>query len=69
MEHDDTPHCGCGTTRHDRNAVPYCDYSTLGVLYLLWGGTVVPKRVRFGCVLCGKEFDRVTDRAETRAFV
>ena len=70
MDHDEhSPRCKCGTTRHDRNAVPYCDYSVLGALYLLWGGTAVPKQVRFGCVLCGTEFDRVTDWAERRAFV
>src|SRR5690349_3169393 len=63
-EERDLPRCKCGTTRHDPHAAPQREYSMLGAIYLLWGGTCVPSRVNFCCVLCGETFDAVTGRSE-----
>ena len=63
------PHCACGTDRKSRNAVPHREYSTRGTLYALWGGTPVPIRVVFRCVLCDTAFDECKDRAGLRAFI
>lgn len=53
--------CPCGTTRHDRHAVPECDYSFLGNLYAAWGGTAIPTRVSFRCIKCDALFDSTKD--------
>lgn len=63
------PRCRCGTDRSSRAASPEREYSLAGAAYLLWGGTSVPKRVRFRCVFCGEVFDECTDRATVRAFI
>jgi hypothetical protein len=65
----DLPRCPCGTTRHDRHATPEREYSTMGAVYLLWGGTSVPSKVSFRCVRCGDVFDSLTTRAETLEYV
>jgi len=41
----------------------------MGTLYLLWGGTAVPTRVRFRCLQCGEIFDECRTRRELRAFI
>jgi hypothetical protein len=63
------PTCRCGTDRTRREATPERDYSILGVLYVLWGGTSIPSKVSFRCVLCGEVFDSRTDLATRRAFI
>ncbi len=70
--HDDDdalPTCKCGTDRTRREATPEREYSLLGTLYALWGGTAIPTIVRFRCVHCGVVFDHTTDRAEMRAYI
>jgi len=70
--HDDDdalPSCTCGTNRFSRAAIPERDYSLLGALYVFWGGTSIPTRVRFRCVHCGVFFDESRDRADMRAFI
>jgi hypothetical protein len=63
------PSCACGTTRESRAAIPDREYSTLGVVYLLWGGTARPTRVTFRCAHCGDRFDACTNRKELAAWV
>jgi hypothetical protein len=69
MPADAGPSCACGTTRSSRVAIPERDYSTLGAIYLLWGGTARPTRVTFRCALCGEVFDACTKREELAAYV
>jgi hypothetical protein len=61
--------CTCGTDRTQRAATPEREYSLLGTLYALWGGTPVPARVDFRCVHCGVVFDGGNDVATRRAFI
>ena len=63
------PKCACGTDRTSRLATPEREYSFAGTLYLLWGGTPVPTRVRFRCVRCGEVFDESTDLAERKRLI
>ncbi len=63
------PTCPCGTDRTAREATPEREYTFLGTLYALWGGTPVPSLVRFRCVHCGVLFDRRADQATRRAFI
>jgi hypothetical protein len=63
------PSCACGTTRSSRGAIPERDYSTLGTVYLLWGGTARPTKVTFRCVYCGEVFDECTNKKELDAYV
>jgi hypothetical protein len=63
------PTCKCGTDRTRREATPLREYTFLGTLYALWGGTPVPTRVGFRCVYCGVEFDACSDVATRRAFI
>jgi hypothetical protein len=60
------PRCACGTDRTHRFATPEREYSISGTLYLLWGGTAVPRKVRFRCVRCGQVFDETTDPSERK---
>jgi hypothetical protein len=62
------PSCPCGTRRIDRAATPEREYTTRGMLYLLWGGTSVPSRVRFRCVHCGEVFDECVGRKMCLAY-
>ena len=66
---DALPSCACGTTRSSRFASPERDYSTLGAIYLLWGGTAYPTRVTFRCLHCGEVFDACTRKEELAAYV
>jgi hypothetical protein len=63
------PTCKCGTDRSCRAATPEREYTFLGTLYALWGGTSVPSRVQFRCVHCREVFDGGSDRATRRAFI
>jgi hypothetical protein len=57
---DELPRCKCGTDRHSKFSVIDRDYTFLGMLYLLWGGTSVPSKVSFRCVKCGSMFESST---------
>jgi hypothetical protein len=59
-EEEDLPHCKCGTNRLSKFSVVNRDYTFLGQLYLIWGGTSVPAKVSFRCVKCGAMFDSST---------
>lgn len=63
------PMCKCGTDRTRREATPEREYTFLGTLYALWGGTPIPSRVSFRCVHCGVAFDACSDAATRRAFI
>jgi hypothetical protein len=63
------PTCPCGTNRTHRAATPERQYTFLGTLYALWGGTSVPSRVEFRCVHCGIVFDACSDAVTRRAFI
>jgi hypothetical protein len=63
------PTCKCGTDRTCRAATPEREYTFLGILYTLWGGSSVPSLVAFRCVHCHVVFDRRADRATRRAFI
>jgi hypothetical protein len=63
------PTCACGTDRTKREATPEREYTLLGTLYALWGGTSIPAVVRFRCVHCGEVFDESRDRALLRAHI
>jgi hypothetical protein len=63
------PTCKCGTDRTRREATPEREYTFLGTLYALWGGTSVPSRVNFRCVHCGVVFDGCSDTETRRAFI
>jgi hypothetical protein len=63
------PMCKCGTNRTHRAATPERQYTFMGTLYALWGGTSVPSRVEFRCVHCGVVFDACTDTPTRRAFI
>ena len=65
----DLPTCKCGTDRDSKYSVRDLDYGFLGVLYLLWGGTSVPRKVTFRCVKCGRVFDSTTREAECRQYI
>jgi hypothetical protein len=54
------PHCKCGTDQDSKFCVVDRDYTFLGTLYLLWGGTSVPSKVTFRCVKCDRAFDSST---------
>lgn len=66
---DALPTCRCGTDRTRREATPERDYSFLGAVYALWGGTSIPSKVSFRCVLCGEVFDSCSDAATRRAHI
>ena len=63
------PTCKCGTNRTHRAATPERQYTFMGTLYALWGGTSVPSRVNFRCVRCGVVFEVRSDLATRRAFI
>jgi hypothetical protein len=63
------PTCKCGTNRTQRAATPERQYTFMGTLYALWGGTSVPSRVDFRCVHCGVVFDGCSDTATRRAHI
>ena len=63
------PTCRCGTDRTRREATPERDYTMLGAMYALWGGTAIPSRVNFRCVHCGVIFDGASDVATRRAHI
>jgi hypothetical protein len=63
------PTCRCGTDRTRREATPEREYTTLGAIYALWGGTSIPSRVNFRCVHCGVVFDSRADAATRRAHI
>jgi hypothetical protein len=65
----DLPTCRCGTNRTQPEATPERDYSFLGTVYALWGGTSIPSKVRFRCVHCGEVFDSRSDLATRKAFI
>jgi hypothetical protein len=68
-ESTEWPTCACGTDRTMRAATPEREYSMLGTMYALWGGTAIPTRVKFRCVHCGVVFDSDSERATMLAFV
>jgi hypothetical protein len=61
--------CPCGTTRDDTFAQPEREYTFLGTLYLLWGGTSVPKKVNFRCIKCQRVFDSSDAPAVRRKYI
>jgi hypothetical protein len=63
------PTCKCGTDRTCREATPEREYTLMGILYSLWGGTSIPSRVDFRCVYCGVVFDGCSDVATRRAHI
>jgi hypothetical protein len=63
------PTCKCGTNRTHRAATPERQYTFMGTLYALWGGTSVPSLVEFRCVHCGVVFDACSDVATRRAYI
>jgi hypothetical protein len=66
---EERPHCKCGTDRDSKYCVVDRDYTFLGTLYLLWGGTSVPRKVTFRCVKCDKAFESSTRRSLCRQHV
>jgi hypothetical protein len=60
------PTCKCGTNRTHRAATPERQYTFMGTLYALWGGTSVPSLVEFRC---GVIFDACSDVATRRAYI
>jgi hypothetical protein len=65
----DLPTCRCGIDRTRREATPERDYTFLGTLYALWGGTPIPTQINFRCVFCGEVFDSRRDAATCRAHI
>jgi hypothetical protein len=65
---EDPPRCKCGTDRQSKFSVADRDYTFLGTLYLLWGGTSVPSRVSFRCVKCGALFETTTAPSVCRLY-
>lgn len=63
------PHCKCGTDRDSKYCLHDRQYSVVGTLYLLWGGTSVPTKVSFRCVRCGATFDSTTRPSECRRYI
>jgi hypothetical protein len=63
------PRCKCGTDRASKYCIQDRQYSVVGTLYLLWGGTSVPTKVNFRCVKCGATFDSTTRPSECRRYV
>ncbi len=61
--------CRCGTNRESKYSVVHREYSFLGTLYLLWGGTSIPSKVSFGCVKCGAIFESTVRPAVCREHV
>ena len=65
----DVPRCKCGTDRASKFSVCHREYSFLGILYLMWGGTSVPTKVSFQCVKCGRMFDSSTRESVCRKYI
>lgn len=65
----EVPACKCGTERDSKFAVCERQYGSLAILYLVWGGTAVPRKVSFRCVKCGKLFDSSTREAVCRQYI
>jgi hypothetical protein len=65
----EVPSCKCGTTRDSKFAIVEREYGAFGILYLVWGGTAVPKKVSFKCVKCGRTFDSSTREAVCRRYI
>jgi hypothetical protein len=73
--HDDSPepeyalpHCACGTNRDDKHSVSEAEYSIFGALYLIWGGTATPTKVKFRCILCQSYFEESTSPSVCRTY-
>jgi len=66
---DELPHCKCGTDRTSKYMVVQRDYTFMGSLYLMWGGTSVPAKVSFMCVKCGDIFDSSTRPSICRQYI
>jgi hypothetical protein len=63
------PHCKCGTDRDSKFSVCHRQYTFLGILYLMWGGTSVPSKVSFQCVKCGRTFDSSARESVCRRYI
>lgn len=63
------PRCKCGTDRDSKFRIVTRDYTFMGTLYLLWGGTSVPTKVTFHCVKCGEVFDTSTRPSVCRRYI
>jgi hypothetical protein len=63
------PTCPCGTDRDSKFSVCEREYGALAILYLVWGGTSVPRKVTWRCVKCGKVFDASTREAVCRQYI
>jgi hypothetical protein len=63
------PTCKCGTDRDSKFAVCEREYGALAILYLVWGGTSVPKKVSWRCVKCGQVFDSSTREVICRRYI
>jgi hypothetical protein len=61
--------CKCGTDRNSKYCLRDREYSFLGSLYLLWGGTSVPTSVKFRCMKCGHTFDSTSRPSECRNYI
>lgn len=59
-DEEELARCKCGTDRRSKFSVVNRDYTFLGLLYLLWGGTSVPTRLTFRCVKCGDLIESTT---------
>ncbi len=66
---EERPRCRCGTDRSSKFSIVDRDYTFLGTLYLLWGGTSVPSKVTFRCVKCGQTIETSTRRALCREYI
>ncbi len=65
---EDVPRCKCGTDRLSKFSVVDREYTFLGTLYALWGGTSVPSKVSFRCVKCGAKFESTSTRQICRDY-
>jgi hypothetical protein len=63
------PTCKCGTDRTCREATPEREYTFVGACYALWGGTSIPSKISFRCVMCGVVFDVRADIQTRRQFI
>ncbi len=68
-EDDALARCKCGTDRASKFSIVDREYTFLGTLYLLWGGTSVPSKVTFRCVRCGDTIETSTRRGLCREYI
>jgi len=60
--------CRDGYTKTSPEVQVNYQYSGLGLIWLMFGYTALPRRIDFVCPSCGEVFGSITDRMELEKF-